>query len=263
MSVIRPRTSQSPQAGNSLAKYLLSYKKFSTNTDHPPSLSSKFTRRRFKQELSQYSNTEQAYNTRNGVLNTSLCDKRPGGNGYCSILRLKKALQLARIEETEVDRRIKDAKIDYIRSKSPLIDHLYAENHPEKRTFSRVSQGNKRKIVPKSFHFAAIRCSCEEEKVCLCGKRELQQEGSASMSLPQEKIAEILSTCDNITKETNSTKAEMKVQLGQVKQKLGLFSRHTNLIMMGLQRAKYFSLRKKFQVATRVNFHLAPRKNAI
>jgi len=262
MSQPRPRTSQSSLSSAPLSKYLLSYKKFASNADHPPSLASRFTRNRYKQEHSLELHTEQAYNTRNGVLNTAMLGKRPGGNGYCSILRQKRAIVEARDRETAVDRRVREAKAEY----SPLLDRssvsdlhqsvfLTSEHHSYSRLSPILPTGSettKIRVVPTSFQHAAIRCACEVAAPCLCGKRELRSYSSASLNLTHEKLADILSTCETIAKETTSTKAEMREQLGQVRQKLNLYSRHTNLIIMGQQRAKYFNLRKKFQVATRV-----------
>lgn len=261
MSKPRPRTSQSSLSSAPLSKYLLSYKKFASNTDHPPSLASKFTRNRYKQEQSLEFHSEQAYNTRNGVLNTAILGKRPGGNGYCSILRQKQVVMEARDRETAVDRRVREAKVEY----SPVLDRssvsdlhpsffLTAEKHysrlsPSLPTGSEVTAS---RVVPVSFQHAAIRCACEVAAPCLCGKRGLRSNSSASLHLTHEKIADILNTCDTIAKETVSTKTEMRQQLGVVRQRLNLYSRHTNLIIMGQQRAKYFNLRKKFQAATRV-----------
>ena len=266
MSKSRPRTSQSSLTAAPLSMYLPSYKKLPSNTDHQPTLAPKFTRNRYKQEQSLDFHTEHAYNTRNGVLNTSAgIAKKPGGNGYCNILRLKRAVAQARESETVVDRRIRVMKAEFSRNGSPLIDRstgsepytsvfLTAEQASYRRLPGSIAtpELGKTRVVPVSFQHAAIRCVCEDSSPCLCGKRDLRYNSSTSLNVTHEKIADILNTCDSMSKETTSTKAEMRVQLGQVKQKLNLYARHTNLIMMGMQRAKYFNLRKKFQVATRV-----------
>ena len=277
----RPKTSF-PKTPQSSTKYShLSFSKQSISlADRGPSftlINSKFTRRKFKEDFGLDANTETAYNTRNGVLNSSMKKKRPGGNGYFSILRQKRQIAEVMGQETELDRRIRDMKLDLIEGRKLLPEQSFStasgDNRPstfittikgEKSDHSRLSKSFSvssirpktesspaKRIIPASFSFAAIRCICDPDLPCICGKRELSVSPSIVGKEHTEKIEGILGSCEVVSKEAAVISVEMTKDLKAVKKRLKVCHRHTKTIMMGIQRAHYFSIRRKFQLATR------------
>ena len=278
----RPKTSDLKSL-KSTYYYLVAPKRPPNN--FPPAMSesfhlinTKFTRKKYKEDHSLDSNTESAYNTRNGVLNPApTLQRKPGGNGYFNILRQKRQVAEVQAMETDLDRRVREAKLCRIgehcmlsNSFAELCSNTFVTTGNKGDSHSRVSKcsegsfpGKKatkteeaRKDLPAFFETEAVRCICDSTKLCTCGKRTLGSKGErirGTRAGIRGKIEGILTNCDVVRREGEGCREVMKEQMEEVKKVMQMFARHTKVIMRNIQRSKSYDLRKKFQAATRVS----------